>query len=122
MEMVRSSFKPEFINRLDEIVIFNSLGADDLAKIVQIQLTSLQDRLSDRRISIEVTVGAIEWLVRHGIDPLYGARPLRRLIQSAIGDELARDILSGRINDGSNVSIDVSDDSADLKFDINKPT
>lgn len=122
LEMVRSSFKPEFINRLDEIVIFNSLSADDLAKIVQIQLTSLQDRLSDRRISIEVTVGAIEWLVRHGIDPLYGARPLRRLIQSAIGDELARDILSGRINDGSNVSIDVSDDSTDLKFDINKPT
>lgn len=122
LEMVRSSFKPEFINRLDEIVIFNSLSADDLAKIVQIQLTSLQDRLSDRRISIEVTVGAIGWLVKHGIDPLYGARPLRRLIQSAIGDELARDILSGRINDGSNVSIDVSDDSTDLKFDINKST
>ena len=122
LEMVRSSFKPEFINRLDEIVIFNSLSADDLAKIVQIQLTSLQNRLSDRRISIEVTVGAIEWLVRNGIDPLYGARPLRRLIQSAIGDELARDILSGRINDGSNVSIDVSDDSTDLKFDIDKTT
>jgi ATP-dependent Clp protease ATP-binding subunit ClpB len=118
MEMVRSSFKPEFINRLDEIVIFNSLGADDLAKIVRIQLARLQDRLSDRRITIELSNAAIDWLVRHGIDPLYGARPLRRLIQSAIGDELARGILSGQIADGSRVLIDVSGDSSELRFEI----
>jgi ATP-dependent Clp protease ATP-binding subunit ClpB len=118
LEMVRSTFKPEFINRLDEIVIFNSLSADDLAKIVRIQLAKLQGRLSDRRITIELSNGAIDWLVRHGIDPLYGARPLRRLIQSAIGDELARGILSGQISDGSNVSIKVNSDSNELGFDL----
>ena len=110
LELVRSSFKPEFINRLDEIVIFDSLSAEDLAKIVQIQLTQLQARLGDRQIRIELSDAAIEWLVRHGIDPLYGARPLRRLIQSEIGDELARGILSGKISDGSSVSIEVSND------------
>lgn len=122
LELVRSSFKPEFINRLDEIVIFNSLGAQDLAKIVQIQLAKLQTRLSDRRISIAVKPDALSWLVRHGIDPLYGARPLRRLIQSAIGDELAREILSGQISDGSDVSIDVGVDPTELRFDVVKPT
>jgi ATP-dependent Clp protease ATP-binding subunit ClpB len=121
MEMVRSSFKPEFINRLDEIVIFNSLSADDLAKIVRIQLDKLQGRLSDRRIIIELSDAAIDWLVRHGIDPLYGARPLRRLIQSAIGDELARGILSGKINDGSHVSIGVDAKASELRFETSLP-
>ncbi|OIQ73080.1 chaperone protein ClpB [mine drainage metagenome] len=121
LEMVRSSFKPEFINRLDEIVIFNSLNAAALAEIVRIQLAKLQSRLSDRRIAIEVSTEAIQWLVRNGIDPLYGARPLRRLIQSAIGDELAREILGGQISDGSSVAIDVGDVGTKLHFDIVKP-
>jgi len=120
MEIVRSSFKPEFINRLDEIVIFKSLGTSDLAKIVKIQLAKLENRLSDRRIGIQVSDEAIDWLVRHGIDPLYGARPLRRLIQSAIGDELAREILKGQISDGSTVAINAIDDSPELSFKITK--
>jgi ATP-dependent Clp protease ATP-binding subunit ClpB len=102
-------------------VIFNSLSADDLAKIVRIQLDKLQGRLSDRRIIIELSDAAIDWLVRHGIDPLYGARPLRRLIQSAIGDELARGILSGKINDGSHVSIGVDAKASELRFETSLP-
>jgi len=117
MDLVRSSFKPEFINRLDEIVIFNSLAAADLAQIVKIQLARLQTRLSERRITIELSEPAIEWLVNHGIDPLYGARPLRRLIQSAIGDELARGILSGKFVDGSHVAISLDPNTDELRFE-----
>jgi len=118
LELVRSSFKPEFINRLDEIIIFNSLSADDLAQIVRIQLSNLEGRLSDRGIRIHLSDTAIEWLVRHGIDPLYGARPMRRLIQSEIGDELARGILNGQFSDGSNISIEVTEDAKELRFDL----
>lgn len=118
LELVRSSFKPEFINRLDEIIIFNSLSADDLAQIVRIQLSNLEGRLSDRGIRIHLSDTAIEWLVRHGIDALYGARPMRRLIQSEIGDELARGILSGQFSDGSNISIEVTEDAKELRFDL----
>lgn len=118
LELVRSSFKPEFINRLDEIIIFNSLSADDLAQIVRIQLSNLEGRLSDRGIRIHLSDAAIEWLVRHGIDALYGARPMRRLIQSEIGDELARGILSGQFSDGSNISIEVTEDAKELRFDL----
>lgn len=118
LELVRSSFKPEFINRLDEIIIFNSLNANDLAQIVRIQLSNLEGRLSDRGIRIHLSDTAIDWLVRHGIDPLYGARPMRRLIQSEIGDELARGILSGQFSDGSNISIEVTEDAKELRFDL----
>jgi ATP-dependent Clp protease ATP-binding subunit ClpB len=118
LELVRSSFKPEFINRLDEIIIFNSLSADDLAQIVRIQLSNLEGRLSDRGIRIHLSDTAIQWLVRHGIDALYGARPMRRLIQSEIGDELARGILSGQFSDGSNISIEVTEDAKELRFDL----
>ena len=112
LSLVRSSFKPEFLNRLDEIVIFDALSKDDLAHIVDIQLGLLEKRLAVRRISVEVTDAARAWLAETGYDPAYGARPLRRLIQSAIGDPLARMLIGGEVVDGGRVSVDVSE--ADL--------
>ena len=106
LAMVRASFKPEFLNRLDEIVIFDALSKDDLAHIVDLQLALLEKRLAARRIDIDVTDAAREWLADTGYDPAYGARPLRRLIQTAIGDPLARLLLSGEVVDGSTVRVD----------------
>ena len=106
LAIVRASFKPEFLNRLDEIVIFDALSKDDLAHIVDLQLGLLEKRLAARRIDIEVTDAAREWLADTGYDPAYGARPLRRLIQTAIGDPLARLLLSGEVVDGSTVRVD----------------
>ena len=114
MAVVRSAFKPEFLNRLDDVVFFGSLGADELASIVDIQIGQLAKRLAARRLTLEVTPAAREWLALGGFDPLYGARPLRRLIQSAIGDRLAKELLAGRILDGDTVVVDVdADPSAD---------
>ena len=96
MGVVRSSFKPEFLNRLDEVVLFDALGTEELAKIVEINLTRLNKRLADRRITVEATPAAKEWLALTGFDPVFGARPLRRLIQTAIEDQLARKVLAGR--------------------------
>ena len=110
---VRASFKPEFLNRLDEIVIFDALSKDDLAHIVDLQLGLLEKRLAARRIDIEVTDAAREWLADTGYDPAYGARPLRRLIQSAIGDPLARMLLGGEVVDGTRVLVDRAPDPAD---------
>ena len=107
MEVVRISFKPEFLNRLDEIVLFDALGADELAKIVEIQVAQLAARLADRRLTLQVTDAAKEWLALTGYDPVYGARPLRRLVQSAIGDQLAKAILAGEIRDGDAVVVDL---------------
>ncbi|HEX2361196.1 MAG TPA: AAA family ATPase, partial [Jiangellaceae bacterium] len=112
MEVVRTSFKPEFLNRLDEVVLFDALGADELAKIVEIQVTQLAARLADRRLTLQVTDAAKEWLAVTGYDPVFGARPLRRLVQSAIGDQLAKAILSGDIRDGDTVVVDL-DESKD---------
>jgi len=106
LAVVRASFKPEFLNRLDEIVVFDALSKDDLATIVDLQLGLLEKRLAARRIDIEVTDAAREWLADTGYDPAYGARPLRRLIQTAIGDPLARLLLSGDVVDGSTVRVD----------------
>ncbi len=106
LAVVRSSFKPEFLNRLDEIVIFDALSRDDLAHIVDLQLGLLERRLAARRIEIEVTDAAREWLADTGYDPAYGARPLRRLIQTSIGDPLAKLLLSGEVVDGSTVTVD----------------
>ena len=107
---VRASFKPEFLNRLDEIVVFDALSKDDLAKIVDIQLGLLEKRLAVRRISIEVTDAARAWLSDTGYDPAYGARPLRRLIQSAIGDPLAKMLIGGEVADGGQVTVDTGAD------------
>ncbi len=110
MSVVRVAFKPEFLNRLDDIVFFHALTTEQLGAIVDIQVTALAKRLAARRLTLQVTDDAREWLAIGGFDPLYGARPLRRLIQSAIGDQLARELLAGRIRDGQTVLVDVNDD------------
>ena len=110
MGVVRASFKPEFLNRLDEIVMFDALSKDDLAHIVDLQLALLEKRLSVRRITIEVSEAARAWLAETGYDPAYGARPLRRLIQSAIGDTLAKMLIGGEVVDGGRVRVDVGAD------------
>ncbi len=107
MSVVRQSFKPEFLNRLDEIVMFDALTRDELAHIVDLQIAELDRRLAARRIAVEVSPAAHEWLARTGFDPAYGARPLRRLVQTAIGDPLARLLLAGDVLDGSTVKVDV---------------
>ncbi|MDP9821559.1 ATP-dependent chaperone ClpB [Nocardioides massiliensis] len=110
MAVVRASFKPEFLNRLDETVMFDPLSIDDLAHIVDLQLDELRRRLAVRRIEIEVSDAARSWLGTTGYDPAYGARPLRRLVQTAIGDALARKLLAGEVTDGGTVRVDVGDD------------
>lgn len=109
LALVRQSFKPEFLNRLDEIVTFDPLSKDDLGRIVDLQLGLLEQRLAVRRITIDVTDAAKEWLADTGYDPAYGARPLRRLIQTAIGDRLAKAILAGAVTDGGKVVVDRAD-------------
>ena len=113
MSMVRATFKPEFLNRLDEVIIFDALTTDDLGRIVDLQVDRLARRLADRRLTLSVTQAAREWLAMTGFDPLYGARPLRRLVQSAIGDQLAKALLAGEITDGDRVEVDL-DGSADV--------
>src|SRR3954466_11576791 len=110
LEVVRSHFKPEFLNRLDDVVVFRALGTEELAGIVDIQVGVLARRLAARRLSLQVTDAAREWLALNGFDPVYGARPLRRLVQSAIGDQLARALLSGDIRDGDEVVVDAAED------------
>ena len=110
LAVVRQSFKPEFLNRLDEIVQFDALSKDDLTHIVDLQLALLEQRLAVRRITIGVTEAAKRWLAETGYDPAYGARPLRRLIQSAIGDPLAKLLIGGEVVDGSQVGVDVGAD------------
>jgi ATP-dependent Clp protease ATP-binding subunit ClpB len=109
LAVVRGHFKPEFLNRLDDIVVFHALTRDDLASIVDIQLGRLRTRLAERRLTLEVTTPAIDWLGEHGYDPIYGARPLRRLVQSTIGDALAKALLAGEIRDGDTVIVDLSE-------------
>ncbi|MFZ0142609.1 MAG: AAA family ATPase, partial [Aeromicrobium sp.] len=112
MELVKASFKPEFLNRLDEVVMFDALSTDDLTHIVDLQLESLGRRLATRRITLEVTDSAKEWLAVTGWDPAFGARPLRRLVQQAIGDRLAKALLAGEVRDGDTVTVD-RDEAAD---------
>ncbi len=112
MSVVRATFKPEFLNRLDDVIIFDSLTTAELAQIVDLQVDRLARRLADRRLKLTVSPAAREWLALTGFDPLYGARPLRRLVQSAIGDQLARALLAGEITDGDLVEADL-DESAD---------
>jgi ATP-dependent Clp protease ATP-binding subunit ClpB len=112
MNVVRTTFKPEFLNRLDDVILFDALSTEELAEIVDLQVARLVRRLADRRLTLEVTPAAREWLAVTGFDPVYGARPLRRLIQSAIGDQLARGLLAGEITDGDTVVVDL-DENAD---------
>ncbi|MET9709904.1 ATP-dependent chaperone ClpB [Nocardiopsis alba] len=109
MDVVRSTFKPEFLNRLDDVIMFDALSTEDLTRIVDLQVDKLARRLADRRLTLEVTEAAREWLALTGYDPNYGARPLRRLVQSSIGDPLARELLSGDLSEGDTVFVDVDD-------------
>ena len=106
MGAVRAAFKPEFLNRLDDVVVFDALGTAELARIVDLQVALLGNRLADRRLRLDVTPAAREWLALAGYDPAYGARPLRRLVQREIGDRLAKALLAGQIRDGDTVRVD----------------
>jgi ATP-dependent Clp protease ATP-binding subunit ClpB len=121
MGVVREHFKPEFLNRLDDVVMFESLTSEDLGRIVDIQVAALSRRLAARRLTLDVTEGAREWLAIGGFDPVYGARPLRRLVQSAIGDKLAHGLLAGKIRDGDTVTVDVLDDRSALTVGRRSP-
>jgi ATP-dependent Clp protease ATP-binding subunit ClpB len=108
LEVVRSSFKPEFLNRLDDLVVFSALTKPELERIAGLQIGRLAKRLAERRLTLDITPAALAWLAEKGLDPAYGARPLRRLIQTAIGDSLAKEIISGEIKDGDTVRVDRS--------------
>jgi ATP-dependent Clp protease ATP-binding subunit ClpB len=114
LSVVRQQFRPEFLNRLDAMVMFNPLDREELMRIAGIQIDQLQHRLEDRRISIELTEEAKQWLVNKGFDPIYGARPLRRLVQTAVGDKLAVAILSGEVKDGDSVVVGTQPNGEDL--------
>lgn len=112
--VVRQQFRPEFVNRLDAMIMFNPLDREELMRIARIQIEQLQRRLDERRISIELTEDAQQWLVNTGFDPIYGARPLRRLVQTAVGDKLAVAILSGDVKDGDSMTVGVDPDGSGL--------
>jgi len=107
LNAVRAAFKPEFLNRLDDVIVFDALTTGELTQIVDLQIERLAERLAGRRLTLTVTPAAREWLAMTGFDPVYGARPLRRLVQSAVGDQLARALLAGDIIDGDEVLVDV---------------
>jgi len=113
MSAVNTNFRPEFLNRLDDVVIFDPLSLDELSRIVDLQVRALGERLHDRRLELQVSAAASEWLALTGFDPAYGARPLRRLVQREIGDRLARGILAGEILDGDTVVVDLQERDAD---------
>ena len=111
---VKTAFKPEFINRLDDVVVFDALSKEQLTSIVDIQIDELARRLAARRLELDVDDDARVWLAERGYDPAYGARPLRRLVQQAIGDQLARKLLAGEIHDGDKVHVGHSGDEDGL--------
>ena len=121
MSVVRSAFRPEFLNRLDETVMFDALTRENLGEIVDLLVASLESRLRERRIGLTVTEPARGWLARIGYDPAFGARPLRRLIQREIGDRLAKLLLSGDVQDGQNVTVDINDSLDGLVMNVDKP-
>ena len=118
LSVVRQQFRPEFLNRLDAMVTFQPLDRAELGRIAAIQVEQLSARLADRRITVAVTDDALAWLVNRGFDPVYGARPLRRLVQTAIGDKLAKAILSGEVRDGDDVRIGTQPDGAELTLTV----
>ncbi len=116
METVRGHFRPEFLNRLDEIILFHRLSQEHMAPIVDIQVARVQKLLDDRKIQIELTEKARQWLGRVGYDPVYGARPLKRAVQKYLQDPLADAILRGDIADGAAVKVDEGDGALDMSF------
>ena len=121
MSVVSAAFRPEFLNRLDETVMFDALTRENLGEIVDLLVASLEFRLRERRIGLTVTDPARGWLARVGYDPAFGARPLRRLIQREIGDRLAKLLLSGDVQDGQNVTVDINDSIDGLVMNVDKP-
>jgi len=114
LSTVQRHFKPEFLNRLDDLVVFHALATEELTSIVDIQVDRLAKRLAQRRLVLDVSPSARDWLALNGFDPVYGARPLRRLVQSSIGDQLAKELLAGEIRDGDTVLVDVVEDNSGL--------
>lgn len=121
MSVVSAAFRPEFLNRLDETVMFDALTRENLGEIVDLLVASLESRLRERRIGLTVSEPARGWLARVGYDPAFGARPLRRLIQREIGDRLAKLLLSGEVQDGQNVTVDINDSIDGLVMNVDKP-
>ncbi|HEX5114054.1 MAG TPA: ATP-dependent chaperone ClpB [Pseudonocardiaceae bacterium] len=117
LAVVARHFKPEFLNRLDDVVVFHALTTAELTSIVDIQLGQLGRRLAQRRLTLDVSPAARDWLALNGFDPVYGARPLRRLVASAIGDQLAKSLLAGEVRDGDTVVVEVRDDNSGLTVD-----
>jgi len=116
MDAVKAHFKPEFLNRIDELIIFHSLGLEQIKAIVEIQVKKLEQRLLERRIQLKMTEKAKEWLAEEGFDPAYGARPLKRVIQKEIQDKLAMKILEGKFKEGSTITADMDDKKGELVF------
>ena len=116
LSVVRSAFKPEFLNRLDEVVVFDALTQDELRLIVDLTVAGLTQRLADRRVTLTVSPEARDWLARAGYDPAFGARPLRRLVQREIGDRLARSLLGGDVRDGQRVLVELDDETDGLRL------
>jgi len=109
MGAVRAAFKPELLNRLDDVVLFDPLSLEEIGHIVELQVDALGRRLADRRLTLDVSPAAAEWLALEGYDPAYGARPLRRLVQREIGDRLAKRLLAGEVSDGDTVVVERGD-------------
>lgn len=122
LDELRRHFRPEFLNRIDETVVFRALTEEQLGTIVEIQLNRLRQRLADRRITLSLTEAARRHLVRLGYDPLYGARPLKRAVQRELETPLGRRILAGEIREGQNVFVDYDVDRGELTFNMNLPT
>jgi len=116
MDAVRVQFKPEFLNRIDELIIFHGLGVEEIKAIVEIQVKKLQKRLSERRLELKMTEKAKEWLAKEGFDPTYGARPLKRVIQKEIQDQLAMKILEGKFREGDTITVDMDTQKGGLLF------
>jgi len=116
MEVLKQSFRPEFLNRIDEILIFNRLGKDEISRIVQIQLGLVRARLADKGFSIVWTPAVRDYLARAGYDPIYGARPLKRAIQKELENTLALEILQGRFREGDAIQVGVAEDGESLEF------
>jgi ATP-dependent Clp protease ATP-binding subunit ClpB len=116
MELLKQSFRPEFLNRIDETVIFNRLGKNEIGRIVDIQLVHLENRLAERKITLKLSPAAKTYLADRGYDPLFGARPLKRTIQSELENPLAKAIIAGKIKDGDIISADKDPKSDGLAF------
>jgi ATP-dependent Clp protease ATP-binding subunit ClpB len=116
MDAVRAHFKPEFLNRVDELIIFHSLGVEQIKSIVNIQVRKLEQRLAERRIQLKIDEKAKSWLAKEGFDPAYGARPLKRVIQKEIQDKLALQLLEGKFKEGDSIIADVDDKKGGLVF------